>query len=123
MTVQLAHFAINADDVEQSREFYRQVFGWTFTEAYPGFFRAEFEARPIIGAIQARRDLQPGLTLNAPEVTYQVDDAATTAAAVEAAGGRIVMAPTTIDRVGTLVFFADPSGNVLGAIQFGPPAE
>ena len=35
----ITHFAINADDVGATRAFYEALFGWRFTEAYPGFWR------------------------------------------------------------------------------------
>jgi predicted enzyme related to lactoylglutathione lyase len=47
---------------------------------------------------------------------------AVTKAAV-AAGGRVVMAKSTITGVGDLVFVADPSGNVVGAMRYDENAE
>jgi predicted enzyme related to lactoylglutathione lyase len=52
-----------------------------------------------------------------------VVDVDATAAAVTAAGGRIVMPRTTIAGVGHLIFFTDPAGNVAGAIQDDESAE
>ena len=39
---QVAHFAINADDVDRARRFYEKVFGWKF-QAYgpPGFYMVD----------------------------------------------------------------------------------
>jgi predicted enzyme related to lactoylglutathione lyase len=56
------------------------------------------------------------------ECTIEVDDLDATAAAVTAAGGRVVMPRTTIAGVGDLIFFADPAGNVAGAIRYDPSA-
>jgi predicted enzyme related to lactoylglutathione lyase len=80
----LTHFAVNADDLPATRRFYEALFGWRFTEAYPGFWRTT-DAGPAIGAIH---------------------------------GGRILMPKSTIPGVGELVFLADPSGNVTGAMRY-----
>ena len=47
-----------------------------------------------------------------------VDDVDKVTAAVKAAGGMILMEKTTITGVGDLVFFADPSGNICGAMHY-----
>ena len=40
MSTSIAHFAINADDVEASRRFYGALFGWRFEPwGPPGFLR------------------------------------------------------------------------------------
>ncbi len=39
-----------------------------------------------------------------------------------AAGGRVLMAPTTIVGVGHLVWLGDPAGNVVGAMKYDPEA-
>src|SRR3954454_12173998 len=110
----IAHFAINDDDVAATRGLYAGLFGWTFTEAYPGFWRTT-DAGPAIGAIQGRRTFARDAGL---EVTFAVDDADAAAAAAERHGGRILMPKSTIPEVGELVFLADPSGNVTGALRY-----
>jgi uncharacterized protein len=114
MSTDIAHFAINADDPEASLRFYEALFGWRFTEAYPGFWRTT-DAGPAIGAIQARRTFARDAGL---EVTFAVDDADAAAAIAERHGGRILMPKSTIPGVGDLVFLADPSGNVTGAMRY-----
>jgi predicted enzyme related to lactoylglutathione lyase len=114
------HFAINADDVDASRAFYERVFGWQFS-AYgpPGFFQIRIGDDPgVRGALQQRRDLVDGQPTIGYECTFGVDDVDTVAAEVVAAGGRILMPKTTIPGVGDLVFFADPAGNVVGAMRY-----
>jgi uncharacterized protein len=51
-----------------------------------------------------------------------VTDVDATAAAVRAAGGKILMERFTIGGVGHLIFFADPAGNPIGAMQYDPDA-
>jgi hypothetical protein len=117
MTSVIAHFAINADDVDGSLRFYRALFGWQF-EPYgpPGFFRMARDEGPVV-AIQQRRELG-GVRMTGFECTVEVDDVGAVADAVVANGGRLVMERTTIPGVGDLVFFEDPAGNLAGAIQY-----
>ncbi|MFC3962711.1 VOC family protein [Nocardia jiangsuensis] len=123
MTVNLAHFAINADDVPATKTFYEKVLGWQF-DAWgpPGFYKIRTGAGGIEGALQQRRSLiegQPG----GVECTFAVDDVDATARAVREAGGTIVLERFTIAGVGHLIFFADPNGNAIGAMQFDPGAS
>jgi predicted enzyme related to lactoylglutathione lyase len=123
MTNDLAHFAINADDVPASQAFYEQVFGWTFSAwGPPGFLQIDSGPEGVQGALQQRRELVPGRPTLSPECTFAVDDVEATAAAVRAAGGTILMDRSTIPGVGHLIFFADPGGNAIGAMQYDPAA-
>jgi predicted enzyme related to lactoylglutathione lyase len=122
----VAHFAINADDVGRARRFYERVFGWRF-EAWgpPGFLQAftGTESEPgIRGALQQRRELVPGQRTIGYECSISVKDVDAVAAAVIANGGTIVIPRTLIPTVGHLIFFRDPEGNVAGAMQFDPSA-
>ncbi len=117
----VSHFAINADDVPRAREFYGRVFGWTFQPwGPPGFYMIDAGGGPAapFASLQARRELAPGLRLNAFECTIAVDDVDAVARAIEKAGGKILMEKATIPGVGSLVFFQDPEGNVAGAMQY-----
>jgi predicted enzyme related to lactoylglutathione lyase len=118
----LSHFAVNADDVNEARRFYAEVFGWTFEPwGPPGFFHIRTADGSLPGAmagLQARRDLVPGQRTLAFETTVAVDDIDKVVAAVEAAGGTILMQKTTISGVGDLVYFADQSGNICGAMRY-----
>lgn len=127
MPANLAHFAINADDVPGARAFYERVFGWVFTPwGPPGFFdirTGTTDSPGIQGALQQRRDLVDGQRTLAPECTFAVDDVETTRAAVLKAGGRIVMDRFTISGIGHLIYFQDPAGNLIGAMQYDDTAE
>ncbi|HEY1275724.1 MAG TPA: VOC family protein [Thermoleophilaceae bacterium] len=115
---ELTHFAINAEDTAAAVRFYESVFGWEF-ERYGehDFFRSQ-SAGPATCAIQGRRELIPGVRTTGFECTIEVDDVDRVAEAVLAAGGRVVMEKSAIPGVGEVVFFADPDGNVAGAIRF-----
>lgn len=125
---QVAHFAINADDVDRALRFYQKVFGWKF-QAYgpPGFYMVdEKSARatvPLRGSLQKRREIVPGVPLRGFECTISVDDIHATGAAIEKNGGKIVMPICTLAGIGQLLFFQDPEGNIAGAMQYDTKAD
>lgn len=134
MAAQLAHFAINADDIDRTKAFYEGVFGWRFRPwGPPEFFQIDTGGgdgegeggapRVVVGAMQTRRELVAGERITGFECTFGVDDVDATARAVATHGGRILMERTTITGVGHLIWFADPSGNIAGAMQYDPTAE
>ncbi|SRR6266550_5594923 len=121
----IAHFAINADDLDAAQRFYAAAFGWRF-EAWgpPDFFHvltADGDRPGLIGALQRRRELVPGQRMPGFELTVAVADVDAVAAAVRANGGRILLEKTTIPGVGELIFFEDPDGNVAGAMRYASP--
>jgi predicted enzyme related to lactoylglutathione lyase len=119
----LAHFAINADDVEASRAFYAKVFGWSFAAwGPPGFYQIEAKGSPVMSSLQGRRTLVKGQRVGF-EPTFAVTSIDATEKAVKAAGGSGLLERSVIVGVGTLMFFADPDGNVFGAMQYDTKAE
>lgn len=127
MPSNLSHFAINADDVDASRQFYEAVFGWTFT-AYgpPGFLQIQTgsdEDPGVRGALQERRQLLDDLPTRGLECTFSVEDVDATRQSVIDAGGTILMERFTISKVGHLIAFADPSGNPVLAMQYDFEAD
>jgi uncharacterized protein len=118
----LAHFAINADDVDRARAFYQKVFGWKFSAwGPPGFY--QIEGAEIRGALQQRRELVAGHRMLGFECTIAVTSIDATEKAVLAGGGSIALARSVIVGVGTLMFFRDPDGNIFGAMQYDRRAE
>ena len=119
MAATLRHFAINADDVPRAKRFYEDVFDWTFDPwGPPGFYQIKNAGQGFLGALQGRREIVDGAVMRGLEVTMGVDDLKSTMAAIEAGGGKIVMPPYRIEGVGELIFFQDPEGNILGAMQY-----
>jgi uncharacterized protein len=123
----IAHFAINADDVNRARRFYEKVFGWRF-EAWgpPGFLQVVTgtDREPgIRGAMQKRRELVAGQPTLGFECSVAVQDVDAVAAAVVANGGSILIPRTLIPTVGHLIFVRDTEGNVVGAMQYDPTAQ
>jgi predicted enzyme related to lactoylglutathione lyase len=127
MANNIAHFAINADDVPRARRFYERVFGWTFSAWGPPEFyqiKTGTEAdRGIMGALQRRRELRTGHAAIGYECTISVQSIDDTAKAVLANGGSVVLSKTIIVGVGSLMFFQDTEGNVFGAMQYDARAE
>lgn len=115
------HFAINADDVGRARSFYERVFGWSFTPwGPPGFYQIKNAGQGLLGALQERRDIVPGVRMAGYEASFGVADLKATIAAIEAGGGKILMQPYRIDGVGELIYFEDTEGNFVGAMQYEP---
>ncbi len=124
MSNTLAHFAINADNVDRARAFYEKVFGWKFSAwGPPGFYQIEAEGSPVRGALQGRRDLVPGQRTLGFECTIGVPSIDAVEKAVKAGGGKVVLERSVIVGVGTLMFFQDPEGNVFGVMQYDAAAE
>jgi predicted enzyme related to lactoylglutathione lyase len=125
---QVAHFSINADDVDRALRFYENVAGWKFL-AYgpPGFYMVDERTAkatvPLRGSLQKRREIVPGVPMRGFECTISVDDIDATAAAIEKHGGKIVMPICTLAGIGRLLFFQDTEGNIAGAMQYDPNSD
>ncbi len=107
-------------DPEKSREFYARLFGWTYEtgdeEKYGGYVTAFVEGAPVAGMM--KNDGESGY----PDVwtTYlRVEDISTTAEAVVAAGGQVLMPPMEVPEQGHMAMFSDAGGAAFGAWQFG----
>ena len=119
MGAKFRHLAINADDVQRAKAFYESVFGWRFEPwGPPNYYQVKNAGEGFLGALQERRELKPGAKMLGFEATMDVEDIQVTIAAVEAAGGRILMRPTYIEDVGKLIYFEDTEGNLVGAMQY-----
>src|SRR5436309_1507208 len=98
---QVAHFSINADDVDRALQFYERVFGWKF-QAYgpPGFYmvdeRSAKATAPLRGSLQKRREIVKGVPMRGFECTISVDDIDATAAKLVKHGGQVVMPICTL---------------------------
>lgn len=118
----LARFAINADDVPRARRFYENVFGWIFEPwGPPNFYLIETgkeKVTAIGGLLEERRELMPGGRMIGFECSIGVDNIDATIRAIEANGGKIVMAKFQIPTVGSGVYFQDTEGNVACAMQY-----
>ena len=121
MPATLRHFAINTDDVPRAKRFYEDVFGWNFEPwGPPDYYQIKNAGHGLLGALQSRRELKPGVRMAGCEASLGVEDLKATLAAVERNGGRILMRPYRIDGVGELAYVEDPEGNFVGVMQYEP---
>ncbi len=122
----VAHFSINANDMERAKAFYADAFGWSY-QAYgpPGFYMIEGAAGPgnMLASLQKRRDIVPGKSIFGLECTLSVENSEKAEAAIKKAGGKIVMPRAVLPSIGKLFFFEDPEGNIIGAMEYDKNAR
>jgi predicted enzyme related to lactoylglutathione lyase len=119
MPATLRHFAINADDTARAKTFYEGVFGWRFDPwGPPNYYQVKNAGDGLLGALQGRRELVPGVRMVGYEASFGVEDLKAAIAAIEAGGGKIIMPPYRIEGVGELIYFEDTEGNLVGAMQY-----
>jgi len=118
------NFSINADEVARAKTFYARTFGWQFTPWGPPEFyviqTGRDSDRGLHGTLHRREEIAEGKPMFGFECTLGVESIDDTIAAVEANGGKIVMPKFEIPAVGTLMFFEDTEGNIVGAMQYDP---
>lgn len=127
MANNIAHFDIEADDVERARRFYERVFGWSF-EAWgpPDFYMIHTGSakEPGIHGSVSKRPAAVSATRGVERVrigyecTISVDDLGAIKAAIVANGGKIVLDEYEIVGVGRLIRFEDTEGNVACAMRY-----
>jgi hypothetical protein len=117
-------------DVAAAAGFYGKVFGWTF-ETYGGeddrdtYTLALADGLPIGGLVFDQRAMK-GETPSARWVgLISVADVKAAAAAVPAAGGKVVQAPVMLGERGETAVFKDPEGVLFGVVHSknGDPAD
>src|SRR6185437_15883186 len=118
MANHIAHFEIFASDVERARKFYEQAFAWHFEVGGPPDFYL-LQTGPAVerglwqGLLAKRQGPASPWALNGFRCTISVGSIKDTAAAVEAAGGRLRSAIIDIPGVGRVVEFADTEDNIV----------
>lgn len=122
MANNLASFAIHADDVQRCRRFYEAVFGWQFEPWGPPDFylihTGDADTPGVQGLLHKRQQPRGEGGPNCFECTVSVSDIDAVTAAVEANGGRILMAKAPVPTIGVLTKFEDTEGNVLAAMAY-----
>jgi uncharacterized protein len=118
----IAHFDIEANDIDRARRFYQQVFGWRF-EAWgpPDFYMihtGSAEEPGIHGSMSKRAEPVVGRGRVGYECTVSVDDLGAIKSAVIANGGKILLDEYEIAGVGKMIRFEDSEGNILCAMRY-----
>ena len=118
----IAHFDLQADDVERARRFYERVFGWRFEAWGPPDFYLIHTGPPedpgIHGSVSKRLEPVTGKGRIGFECTISVTDLGAIKTAVVANGGKIVFDEHEIAGVGRLIRFEDTEGNVACAMHY-----
>ena len=129
----LVHFEIPVDDMEVSRKFYSEIFGWKLTDwpmpdgsKYIGVHttpidettRVPLKPGAINGGIIQRSDKvkAPVFAMTVPSIDERIKQ-------VEAAGGKVVMPKVDMMGAGFYAYVTDPSGNVIGLWEDLPKKE
>lgn len=111
------------DDAAAARQFYAQLFGWTFREA-GGYSIASNDERPLCGIFQRPRPRD-----RAAEPRWfgyiSVADVEAARHGVSEGGGRVLVPPRDVPDRGEQAVFADPEGAVFGVLDSssGDPAD
>lgn len=116
MLNKLAHFAIEADDVERARLFYEAVFGWTFEPWGPPDFYL-IHGAGVHGALQKRSHPMPE-GRKGFECSFAVEDLNNSITAIEKNGGSAAGQSHTIPTVGQLIGFTDTEGNAAIIVRY-----
>ncbi len=106
-------------DVEGSRRFYSELFGWEAQEPSPefgGYFMFTSKGVPAAGAMGDMGEMPAD---NVWKIYLDTDDIVRTIAAAELAGAQIVSPPTAVADLGIQSVLVDPTGAHLGAWQAG----
>ena len=122
------HFPVGApcwadlwtSDVEGSRAFYSELFGWEAqepSEEFGGYFMFTRNGAPIAGGMGDMGEDMPAN--NTWKVYLSTDDIARVAAELPAHGAEALAPPMEVADLGQNMVFADPTGANLGAWQPG----
>lgn len=110
----IVHWELLVVDEAKGKEFYGNVFDWSFNESsFPGYSLIETGMEPG-GGILTKPDMAPTPALN---TYFKVDDVDATLAKATEAGGAIIAPKTHIPGVGYWGMFADPDGIPIGILQ------
>ena len=123
------HFEIQAENTERAIKFYRDLFGWEFSqwgkEPYWLVKTGEKGTPGIDGGLLPRRGPGPAdmQAVNAFVCTVDVADCDAMAKKVAEAGGSVVVPKMPIPTVGWLAYAKDTEGNIFGFMQMDANAR
>ena len=114
----LSWFELTTTDVHAAESFYCRLFGWT-TEPWIGersYTLITVDGKEVGGMIAAGSDGRPGAVGWGVYIT--VTDVDETARRVPEFGGKLLVQPTDIPKVGRFCIIEDPQGAVITAITY-----
>jgi predicted enzyme related to lactoylglutathione lyase len=106
-------------DVEGSRSFYSQIFGWEAQEPSPefgGYFMFTRNGVPVAGGMGDMGELQAN---NTWKVYLATDDIARAVKTAEVEGAQVINPPMAVADLGSQTVLIDPTGASVGAWQPG----
>jgi predicted enzyme related to lactoylglutathione lyase len=123
MANSVVHFEIFASDVERTRKFYEQVFGWHFEVGGPPDFYhivtgPGSERGLTRGLIAKRRGPAADGPINSFRCTIRVTAIHEMTKTIEAAGGKMRSPVIDIPGVGKVAEFADSDGNIACVMEY-----
>jgi predicted enzyme related to lactoylglutathione lyase len=118
MAGNIVHFEIPSKDTAKVKEFWGQLFGWTF-DSWEGPDEYHVIRGPEPGGgIYPSKGGESGLS-----VYFGTDDVAATASRVEELGGSIVMPKTPIPTIGYFAICTDIEGNPFALFESDESAQ
>lgn len=118
----IVHFEFNAKDPKKLQKFYADCFAWKINADNPmNYGLVDTDSKNSEGGPGINGGIG-GAMPGAPPVTIyiQVPKLKIACAAVEKAGGKIVMPPSEIPGIGiSLAMFTDPENNIIGLYKPG----
>ena len=109
-------FEIGAPDVEAAKAFYGPLFGWSFApDGTYTMITAPGAGRPSGGIFSTGGNIPPYAVF-----VVQVEDVAATAARTEELGGKVVVAPMTMEDGMNIAYLTDPNGSHVRPVQPRP---
>ena len=114
------YFEIQASDVKRAIEFYKTIFGWTFTraEGLPvEYWRIKTDG--LRGGVLQRPAKPPSIEqgTNAFVCSMEVADFDATAKKITGVGGTVALPKFAVPGVCWQGYFIDPEGNTFGIFQ------
>ena len=123
----LVWYELMTPDAEASKRFYDAVVGWTISEPAPEFQGYRMIGRSDGGSAGGVLPLTAEMQQHGARPTWLVyvgvDDTDAAAAAIETAGGRVLMPAFDIPNVGRIAMVADPQGAPFYVMKPTPPAD
>jgi len=123
------HFEIQADNTERAIKFYRDLFGWEFsqwgTEPYWLVKTGEKDTPGIDGGLMPRPGPGPAdmQAVNAFVCIVDVADCDATAKRVPEIGGSVAVPKMPVPTIGWLAYAKDTEGNLFGFMQMDANAR
>ncbi|KAB7667769.1 VOC family protein [Bacillus sp. B1-b2] len=122
----IIHFEIHVSDMERAKEFYGEVFGWTFQDwseyagmPYFGAVTGDDQYPGINGALIKRQGSPPeeNQAMNGFACTLGVGDYDATEAKILSHGGSIALPKHALPGMAWQGYYKDTEGNVFGIHQ------